>query len=260
VADAQRHGVLVRRPHVNLSGAEAQLEVDDQDATVVRLGLASVHSIGETLAGVIAAGAPWESLEDLVRRGGCRQHHLEALAAAGALDGFASSRRDLVWVARCRRPSDARPFAGGGDRYASTDAAGVSEMERVADDLWAMGLTPEATALALVRERLDARGITRAGSLAHVESGRATVAGVVTHRQHPETARGPSSQPRRRDRTRQRRLLQGAWARWREVARHEPALVVRGTIERGQGTLALVAEAVEALVVEAPAPASRDFR
>ena len=52
----------------------------------------------------------------------------------------------------------------------------------------------------------------------------------------------------------------GAWERWRSVAVGHPALIIRGRVERGQGTLALVAEHVEVLDVVALAPPSRDFR
>jgi error-prone DNA polymerase len=34
-----------------------------------------------------------------VRRAGLQQHHLEVLAAAGALDSFGASRRALAWSA-----------------------------------------------------------------------------------------------------------------------------------------------------------------
>ena len=51
----------------------------------------------------------------------------------------------------------------------------------------------------------------------------------------------------------------GAWARWSVVARGSPALVIRGTLQRGQGTLALSAEYVEPLDLAA-VPASRDWR
>jgi error-prone DNA polymerase len=50
----------------------------------------------------------------------------------------------------------------------------------------------------------------------------------------------------------------GAWARWSLVARKSPALMIRGTLQRGQGTLALTAEFVEPLRLAATTP-SRDW-
>ena len=260
IADAQRHGVRVARPHVNHSAATARLE-GERDAPVVRLGLGDVRGLGDELAERVAAGAPWASLEDLVRRAGCRQNHLEALAAAGALDELTPSRRAALWQAGAAAQATPERLPGIVTGATAPQLVPASDLERVADDLWAMGLTPEATAMALVRDQLDARGIVRANALRGVESPRASVAGIVTHRQHPETARGAVF-INLEDETGHVNVIfsRGAWARWKAIARHEPALVVRGTVERGQGTLALVAESVEPLVIGAPAPASRDFR
>ena len=98
VADAQRHGVRVRRPDVNRSGVGASLE-GDRDDPDVRLGLGDLRTIGEELATRVVEGAPWRDSSDLVRRAGLQQHHLEVLAAAGALDSFGATRRALAWSA-----------------------------------------------------------------------------------------------------------------------------------------------------------------
>src|SRR5665213_2169513 len=98
VADAKRHGVTVVRPNVNVSRSGASLEGTPENP-LVRLGLADVRSIGSELAERIEAGTPWSDSADLVRRAGLQQHHLEALAAAGALDAFGPSRRALTWSA-----------------------------------------------------------------------------------------------------------------------------------------------------------------
>jgi error-prone DNA polymerase len=135
----------------------------------------------------------------------------------------------------------------------------VSEMERVADDLWALGLTPDATAMSLVRAQLDERGVARADALAGVEGTRVTVGGVVTHRQKPETANGAVF-VNLEDETGHVNVIfsKGAWARWSDVARRSPALLIRGSLQRGQGSIALSAEFVEPLNLEATTP-SRDW-
>jgi len=51
----------------------------------------------------------------------------------------------------------------------------------------------------------------------------------------------------------------GAWARWRGLARSSPALIIKGTIQRGGGAIALTAEFVEALTLGSTVP-SRDWR
>ena len=58
VADARRHGVVVRRPCVNSSAAKSTLEPDDHSAggAAVRLGIEYVRTLGADLAADIAAG------------------------------------------------------------------------------------------------------------------------------------------------------------------------------------------------------------
>ena len=118
VADAKRHGVVVRRPDVNAGGADAGLEEVGVDrggggsrgpsGPAVRLGVSSVRGIGSETAERIAEGRPWSSMEDLVRRAGVSRAQLEALATAGALDGLGKG------VGEDRRPRPAVPGVGGG--------------------------------------------------------------------------------------------------------------------------------------------------
>ncbi len=259
VTDAQRHGVTVCRPDVNASKVGAALEGMPEQPRV-RLGLGDVRGVGSELAERIVAGAPWRDSADLVRRAGAQQHHLEALAAAGALDGFGASRRALTWSAGAAAQAlpDRLPGVVTGEIAPALPA--VSELERVADDLWAMGLTTEATAMELVRPQLNARGVTRASALASVEATRVAVAGVVTHRQHPETANGAVF-VNLEDETGHVNVIftKGAWMRWSKVAGLAPALVIRGSLERGQGIVTLVAEFVEPLALGATTPSSRDW-
>ena len=99
-----------------------------------------------------------------------------------------------------------------------------------------------------------------AAGLASVESLRVTVGGVVTHRQHPETAKGAVFL-NIEDETGHVNVVfsKGAWARWGSVARSSPALLIRGSLQRGQGTMSLTAEFVEPLALGATVP-SRDWR
>ena len=256
VADARRHGVSVLRPDVNSSLALASLEGDPERPSA-RLGLSSVRGIGEALAMRIAEGAPWANTTDLAARAGCSERHLEALAAAGALDCFGRSRREQVWGAGAAAQATPGRLAVVSGLEAPPLPA-TSEMERVADDLWAMGLTPGATAIALVRERLAARGVACASTLASVEAERVFVAGVVTHRQHPETAHGAVF-VNLEDETGHVNVIfsPGAWVRWRSVA-SAPALLVRGALQRDRGSVTVAADFVEALGLEAVPPA-RDW-
>ena len=278
VADARRHGVRVRRPHVNRSEVGASLERDGLGEAVLRLGLGSVRGVGDTRAERIVAGRPWAGGEDLVRRAGATQAQLETLAAAGALDpeetegangegeresgGTTASRRRLVWAAgaAAQGTPDRLPGVVVGAEAPSLPVASL--YDSVGDDLWALGLAPERTAMHLARERLEAMDVRTALALEACADGeRASVAGVVTHRQHPETARGAVF-VNLEDETGHVNVVfsRGAWARWKHVARHAPVLLIRGRVRKGQGAVSFEAERVEALVVGTAVPASRDFR
>jgi error-prone DNA polymerase len=282
VADARRHGVRVRRPHVNRSEVSASLERGRPGEAVLRLGLGSVRGVGDTTAARIVAGRPWAGGEDLVRRAGATQAQLETLAAAGALDaevpehadgpgqeegegesrGMATSRRRLVWAAGAAAQGTPDRLPGIVVGAEAPPLPAPSLYDSVGDDLWALGLAPERTAMHLARERLEAMDVRTAVALEACDDGqRAAVAGVVTHRQHPETARGAVF-VNLEDETGHVNVVfsRGAWARWKHVARHAPVLVIRGRVRKGQGAVSFDAERVEALVVGTAVPASRDFR
>jgi len=106
VADARRHGVTVRRAHVNASGASAGLEPGPDGRPAVRLGLAGIRGIDTVMAEAIVAARPpdgYRSITELtlaVQRGspraGGRQlsaAQVEALATAGALDDLGDPGR-----------------------------------------------------------------------------------------------------------------------------------------------------------------------
>jgi error-prone DNA polymerase len=269
VADARRHGVSVRRPHVNHSETGASLECGDEgdrSTPVLRLGLASVRGVGLAVAERIVAGQPWSGGEDLVRRAGVNRAQLETLAAAGALDAgdraTAASRRRLLWAAGAAAQGTPDRLPGIVVGVEAPPLPEPSQYDSVGDDLWALGLAPERTAMHLARERLVAMGVVVAVDLPGcVDGDRVTVAGVVTHRQHPETARGAVF-VNLEDETGHVNVVfsRGAWARWKLVARHAPVLLIRGRLQLGQGTVSLTAERVEALPVGTAVPASRDFR
>ena len=64
-------------------------------------------------------------------------------------------------------------------------------VETTMADLWATGITPEEHPVGLLRDTLRAAGIRSVADTATAEPGRRMhVAGLVTHRQRPETAKG----------------------------------------------------------------------
>jgi len=284
VADARRHGIEVLRPHVDASGTEATLEWGlagpperpERPGTpvrqpAVRLGLAAVRSLGDEVARRIAAGRPYASVEDLVRRAQVGRPQLEALATAGALEGLpardggpaVTGRRQHLWGAGPLAGASAERLPGVVTGHDAPPLPGLTPLEEVAADLWATGLTTGDSAVALARPRLTALGVVPAGRLAGAETdGPVLVGGVVTHRQQPDSARGTVFL-NLEDETGMVNVIcsPGAWRRWRRVARHAPALLVRGRLERTEGAVSVVAEKIVPLDLgELPLAPSRDFR
>ena len=210
-------------------------------------------------------------MEDLVRRAGVTRAQLEALATAGALDclagrttedrGRPADRRARVWGAGAAAQSTADRLPGVVTGADPPPLPVPTDWEEVADALWSLGMTPEVTAMELARSGLDRRGVLPTAALTSRPAGdRITVGGVVTHRQQPESANGAVFL-NLEDETGMVNVVcsRGAWVRWRPVARSSPALLVRGRIERSEGSMTLVAERFEPLAL-GPVPASRDFR
>ena len=114
------------------------------------------------------------------------------------------------------------------------------------------------TAMGRIVEKM---GATTAAGLKKLESGtRVWVGGVVTHRQRPATA-GGTLFINLEDETGLINVVcsRGCWIRHRQVARSEPALLIRGRLEASEGVYNVIAEKIEPLLVAAAVP-SRDFR
>ena len=283
VQDARRHGVEVRTPDLNVSGADATLEVEEgtrlataaagsdwrtwgQGGPAVRLGLGAVREVGAPLAERMVAErtehGPYRSPEDLVRRvPGLTLRQLEALATAGAWGCFGLERREALWVAGAVSGVGVDRLDGivvGADVPA---LPGMSPAEEARADLWATGVSPEGHPTRFVRDELDKRKAVRGVDLHELPDGAmVSVGGVVTHRQRPATARGITF-VNLEDETGLINVVvsKGCWAHHRHIVRDSPALLVRGRLEKVEGVVNVVALQVEPLPVPAPAR-SRDFR
>src|SRR5699024_1176929 len=128
---------------------------------------------------------------DLARRVDLSAPQLEALATAGAFDGFGLSRRQALWAAGHAAQESPDQLRGTTVLGPPPMLPGMSEAERTMADLWANGISPEDHPVRHVRGLLDAGGVLRIEALATAEPGRRVrVGGVVTHRQRPSTAGG----------------------------------------------------------------------
>lgn len=211
-ADARRHGVEVRRPDINRSGWQEELEpvtpgaagstgrdaclaaeqppigAFDRDAPdesaahrrdgafAVRLGLAHVTGIGaDTAQRIVAereAHGPYGDMHELVRRTGLTEAHLEALATAGAFEGLGLSRREAIWLAGAAALDRPEFLPGTVAAVQPPLFQDPGAYERLAADLWATGVSTDDHPMAHFREALDARGVLPSHRLRNHETGR----------------------------------------------------------------------------------------
>ena len=263
VADARRHDVVVRGPDVNLSAATATLEgVEGEGTWAVRLGLAYVRNLGEDLAERVAAGRPYASMTDLVRRTGAGEAQVEALATAGAFGSLGLERRAALWAAGAVAQARADRLPGVAVGAEAPRLPGMSPVELGAADLWATGLSADSHPVQFVREQLDVLGAVPADGLAAVAPGtRVLVGGVVTHRQRPATA-GGTTFLNLEDETGLINVIcsKGVWDRYRRVGRTAAALLVRGRLESAEGVVNVIADQLRPLPLGVRTTRSRDFR
>jgi error-prone DNA polymerase len=234
------------RPQPGASTRAGQVALAVDPTLAVRLGLASVRGVGETVAEQLVAErtahGPFTGLRDLVRRVRLTTAQLESLATAGALEG-----------------PDTLPDVAVG--IESPTLPGMSPVETAVADVWATGVSVDSYPTQYVRDGLDGAGVLRVDqALVHEPGRRVAVAGVVTHRQRPGTAGGVTFLSLE-DETGLINVIctAGLWQRFRRVARSSPALVVRGRLERADGATNLLAEHLSPLSLRIPS-ASRDFR
>ncbi len=275
VQDARRHGVEVRTPDLNRSDADATLEQMSTAPEVpgpsrgggghggpaIRMGIGSVRSITGDLAGAIAAGRPYASIEDLQRRADPGRPVMEALATAGAFAGFDVDRREALWAAGALASTGPDRLPGVVTGTCPPPLPTMDDREVARADLWATGVSPEGHPTRFIRHRLTAEGVITAVDLRSVrDRARVRVAGVVTHRQRPHTAGGVTFL-NLEDETGLVNVVvsKGCWVRYRHVATSSSALLVRGRVESSEGVVNVVAEHLAPLWVRSPAR-SRDFR
>jgi error-prone DNA polymerase len=262
VADARRHGVVVHGPCVNASLAHATLE---DRGTSVRLGLGAVRAIGTELAQRIvderqAAGA-YASLLNLTGRVQLSVPQTESLATAGALGCFDLTRREALWSAGAAAAERPDRLPGVGSSSHIPTLPGMSEVELAAADVWATGVSPDSYPTQFLRHDLNALGVIPAERLLSVPDGsRVLIAGAVTHRQRPATARGVTFL-NIEDETGMVNVVctPGLWARYRKLAQSAPALLIRGRVQNASGAVTVMAEKMGPITL-AVGSRSRDFR
>jgi error-prone DNA polymerase len=166
----------------------------DDTRPAVRLGLRMIARLPQAEAQRIVdlrkTGAALADLGELAHRARLSRRALDALADAGALRGLAGHRHGARWAAN---GVEALPglLAGTAAPEKPLALPEPAEGQEILADYRSLGLTLGRHPLALLRERLTREHILAASELRAVPSGQhVKVAGIVTHRQRPETASG----------------------------------------------------------------------
>ena len=211
VRDARDHGVEVRPTDVNHSEWDCTLEPTADGPLALRLGLRQIRGLKEedaervtagrllairptavrsTSASASAPGPGYRTPLDLWRQTGLPSAVLTRLAAADAFTSMGLDRRQAAWAVRALSEAGPLPLfeSARSDRAANEHAAlpTMSVGEQVAADYRTTGLSLKRHPVALLRRRLNERGVLAAGGLEGLNDGdRATVAGIVLTRQRP---------------------------------------------------------------------------
>ncbi len=193
VQDVRRHGVEVRAVDVNSSHWDCSLELAEDGAAVLRLGLRMVKGLSEEAGQRIVAerdNGQYEKVQNLLERAQLDRRELGVLATSGALRVLSGDRHKARWaVAGAEKPL---PLFRSIERY---EAAALlkkpTEGQNVVADYQSTGLTLERHPMCLLRRHLDRYQYVAAGRLPTMSNGQSTnVAGLVITKQRPGTASG----------------------------------------------------------------------
>ena len=278
VRDAQRRGVEVRPPDVNLSEARCSLESRARDVQgvvsatsacvstqasshAVRVGLAYVSSVGkddaEALEAERVANGPFRDVGDLARRAQVTREALDALVRGGACDGFGPRRRDLLWeLGLATRPRSVEGTRGEAkqlplplDPTAETPALpDLTRWERMLADYRETGLSVGTHPLALLRPHLP-HGTLSSPELHETRHGSSVAfAGMAIARQRPATAKGIVFMLLEDEHGQVNLIVpKDVYERHRGIVRSEPIVLVRGRYERVERNRNVLVRELESL-------------
>jgi len=266
VADARRNGVTFRDPDVLRSDWDCTLEPGQDGKPEVRLGFRMIGGLAEAQAQAIVASRmdrSFASVDDLAHRASLNKRSLDLLAKAKALQSLSGHRRLARWDARGVEKLPGM-LAGLSAPDAVIDLLPPTEAQDIVEDYHSLGLTLGRHPLSLLRTRLDRIRVRRASDLPAVaDKSRVRVAGLVTHRQRPETASGVLFVSLE-DETGTANLI--VWPKVLEQQRvpilGASLMVVEGQLQSEQGVIHIIAHKVRDYTawLGQLAVSSRDFR
>ncbi len=262
--DARRNGIGILLPDVNRSEVRCTPESDD-----LRVGLGFVRDWGEEICERVVderrAGGPYRSLVDFLRRTPARLKRpaIENLIWVGGFDGLGLTRRELLWQTGLWLGPESDPNRVGGrddhpqlemdleSAYADLSFPDLDEEDRMMAEYRTLSFATALHPFSLMKDRLPP-GTVGSDELEVLPDGTTvTVAGIVTARQRPKTARGYTFVLMEDEHGPLNAIVKPKiYDRHRAAVRMEPFLVVRGRLQKDGETINVLAFEVRPLRAE----------
>jgi len=195
VIDARKHGVEVREVDVNHSLWDNTLEEFSGKYHAVRIGFRQVKGMREEDTQALIAGRikNYIAIHQLLDAG-VPQAAIEKLTDADAFRSLGLDRRQAWWEVPALQDRPIGIFTGQSSQSTHEIQMSLPLMtaaEHVVEDYAATGLSLKAHPVSFVREQLNMLGVTATGALPQLKNDDPIkVAGLVTVRQRPGTAKG----------------------------------------------------------------------
>ncbi|UOE52071.1 error-prone DNA polymerase [Mucilaginibacter sp. SMC90] len=195
VIDAERHGVVVRPVDVNHSYWDNTLEEQNGAYRALRLGFRQVKGLNENdMQALIAGrGTGYTSISHL-SDSGVPQTQIEKLTDADAFRSLNLDRRAALWEVPALNDKPIGLFTGQPSESTKETQISLPFMtpaEHVVQDYAATGLSVKAHPVSFLRQQLNMLQVTPTAELPNLKNGdKIKVAGLVTVRQRPGTAKG----------------------------------------------------------------------
>jgi error-prone DNA polymerase len=263
IHEARRRGVEVRSPCLR-DGKKICITEDDSvtsEHPALRIGWRHIQGVGKrTLERLCEAQAlmPFTSIADVVTRVELTRAESLQLARAAAFGAWEPDRRRAAWEA-LRVVGDDLPLAP--VHSFSYEPRALDERELIFMDYDATGICVTGHPMEHLRERLGKAGVMASRDLQNLRDGqRVLVAGLVTVRQRPESAKGTIFI-----------LLEDEWGfinvivspklveRYNDIVKFARFMVVEGKFERDGGVTNVVGRRFRKLNGGQLAYGSHDF-
>lgn len=191
---AKRQKVAVLPVDVLTSEYDCTLELDSKGQQAIRLGMRLVKGLREPEALQIVEARRqrlFSSILDLAQRSSTSQRAIQAMATCGALRSLEANRNVAFWNAIGIEQLPRMLKAAAPKEKKQPALPTPSEWEEVLRDYQQLRLSTGKHPLALLRDKLCAIGVVSRKDLDSTKNGSVVcVAGLVTHLQHPQTAKG----------------------------------------------------------------------